>query len=90
MKNLQFNNNSLFNKQSNYAADNPHERLRKFLKAVQKKTNSLLSHRPYNAPCSTPKISLMSRIDLASKNLLANCFHNFTKKDLKETAIRKV
>jgi len=33
---------------------------------------------------------LMSRIDLVSKNLLANCFRNISKKDLKKTAIRKV
>ena len=29
----------------------------------------------------------MSRIELTSKNLLANCFCNFGKKDMKETAI---
>ena len=34
--------------------------------------------------------SLMSRIGLVSKNLLANVFRNFSKKDLKRTAIRKV
>ena len=33
---------------------------------------------------------LMSKIDLVSKNLLANCFRNFSKKDLEKTAIRKV
>ena len=32
----------------------------------------------------------MSRIDLVSKNLLANYFRKFSKKDLKKTAIRKV
>ena len=32
----------------------------------------------------------MSRIDLVSKNLLANCFRNFSKKDLKKTAIKKI
>ena len=35
-------------------------------------------------------VSGMSRIDLVSKNLLANFFRNFRKKDLKKTAIRKV
>ena len=34
--------------------------------------------------------TLMSRIERSRKNLLANCFHNFGKKDLKETAIRNV
>ena len=34
--------------------------------------------------------TLMSRIDLVSKNLLANCFRSFSKKYLKKTAIRKV
>ena len=33
---------------------------------------------------------LMSRIDLVSKNLLANYFFNCRKRDLKKTAIRKV
>ena len=32
----------------------------------------------------------MSRIDLASKNLLANSCRSFSKSDLKETAIRNV
>ena len=32
----------------------------------------------------------MSRIDLVSKNFLANCFRNFSKKDLKKTAIKKI
>ena len=32
----------------------------------------------------------MSRIDLVSKNLLANCIRNFSIKDLKKTAIRKI
>ena len=32
----------------------------------------------------------MSMIDLACKNLLANSFRNFSKKDLEETAIRNV
>ena len=32
----------------------------------------------------------MSRIGVVSKNLLANVFRNFSKKDLKRTAIRKV
>ena len=36
------------------------------------------------------EMSLMSRIDLVSKNLLANCFRNFSKKDLKKTVIRKL
>ena len=35
-------------------------------------------------------VSGMSRIDLVSKNLLANFFRNFRKKDFKKTAIRKV
>ena len=34
-------------------------------------------------------LSFMSRIDLVSKNWLANCFRNFSKKDLKKTAIEK-
>ena len=34
--------------------------------------------------------TLMSRIERSRKNLLANCFHNFGKKDLKETAIRNI
>ena len=34
--------------------------------------------------------TLMSRIEHSCKNLLVNCFHNFGKKDLKETAIRNV
>lgn len=34
-------------------------------------------------------LSLMSRVDLVSKHLPANCFHHFSKKDLKKTAIRK-
>ena len=33
---------------------------------------------------------LMSRIDLVSKNLLANFFRNCRKKGLKKTAIRKI
>ena len=37
-----------------------------------------------------PRKALMSRIDLVSKNLLANCFRSFSKKDLKRTTIRKV
>ena len=32
-----------------------------------------------------PFTSLMSRIDLVRKNLLANCFRNFSKKHLKKT-----
>ena len=36
--------------------------------------------------CGTVR-PLMSRIDLVSKNLLANCFCNFSKKDWKNTAI---
>ena len=32
----------------------------------------------------------MSRIDLVSKNFLVNCFRNFSKKDLKKTAIKKI
>ena len=32
----------------------------------------------------------MSRIDVVCKNLLANFFRNFSKKDLKKTAISKV
>ena len=32
-----------------------------------------------------PFTSLMSRIDLVGKNLLANCFRNFSKKHLKKT-----
>ena len=39
---------------------------------------------------SLDTFSLVSRIDLVSKNLLANCLRNFGKKDLKKTAIRKV
>ena len=39
---------------------------------------------------STVLCSLMSRIDLVSKNLLANCIRNFSIKDLKKTAIRKI
>ena len=39
---------------------------------------------------STVLCSLMSRIDLVSKNLLANCIRNLSKKDLKKTAIRKI
>ena len=34
-------------------------------------------------------LSLMSRVDLVSKHLPANCFCYFNKKDWKETAIRK-
>ena len=34
------------------------------------------------------RVALMSKIDLVSKNLLANCFHNFSKKDLKYPASR--
>ena len=41
-----------------------------------------LSYRPFN--------SLMSRIDLVSKNLLTSSFRNFSKKDLKKTTIRTV
>ena len=41
-----------------------------------------LSYRPFN--------SLMSRIDLVSKNLLTSFFRNFSKKDLKKTTIRTV
>ena len=33
--------------------------------------------------------SLMSRIDLVSKNLLANCFRNFSKKRFKENCYQK-
>ena len=32
----------------------------------------------------------MSRFDLVSKNFLANCFRNFSKKDLKKTRIRSI
>ena len=32
----------------------------------------------------------MSRIDLVSKNFLANCFRSFSKKDLKKTPIRSI
>ena len=41
-----------------------------------------LSYKPFN--------SLMSRIDLVSKNLLTSSFRNFSKKDLKKTTIRTV
>ena len=33
---------------------------------------------------------LISRIDLVSKNLLTSSFRDFSKNDLKKTAIRKV
>ena len=32
----------------------------------------------------------MSRFDLVSKNFLANCFRNFSKKDLKKIRIRSI
>ena len=35
------------------------------------------------------KSPLMSRIDLVNKNLLANCFRNFSKKDLKKSIEEK-
>ena len=35
------------------------------------------------------KTPLMSRIDLVSKNLLANCFRNFSKKRFKENCYQK-
>ena len=37
-----------------------------------------------------PFASLMSRIDLVGKNLLANCFRNLSKKHLKKTTIKEV
>ena len=37
-----------------------------------------------------PFASLMSRIDLVRKNLLANCFRNLSKKYLKKTTIKEV
>ena len=37
-----------------------------------------------------PFASLMSRIDLVGKNLLANCFRNLSKKCLKKTTIKEV
>ena len=43
----------------------------------------------YKPDMCRPK-AFMSRIDLVSTNLLTSCFRNFSKKDLKKTAIRKV
>ena len=58
----------------------------------------ILFHRPWDPRKSHnisiqelfgPVLSFMSRIDLVSKNWLANCFRNFSKKDLKKTATEK-
>ena len=43
----------------------------------------------YKPDMCRPK-AFMSRIDLVSKNLLTGSFRNFSKKDLKKTAIGKV
>ena len=43
-----------------------------------------------SSPLCVESPARMSRIDLVSKNLLANCFRNFSKKDLKKTAIKKI
>ena len=47
-------------------------------------------HRVISSPMCVESPARMSRIDLVSKNFLVNCFRNFSKKDLKKTAIKKI